>query len=272
MKRRQFLTTACAAGLAAATMRSATAAQPSSSPHFLDFRMITFPNAQKLEAYTKYYGDVMVPTIARHGISPVGLFVADFNLNSKERNYNQKYDSVLFSLISHPNFDSTQDLAGKMRTDAAYLEAAAAITQGATSRDPLFAAHERMLLRCFPEFPAIKVPSLAPNRILQLRMYRSHSFERSRAKAQQIAKQDGALQLFEECGIKTVFMSTTLYGAFMPSLVFMLYFESEEQKNDAWAKFVNHPEWKKLAADPAYADSVTEVINIFLKPAPGSQI
>jgi hypothetical protein len=52
----------------------------------------------------------------------------------------------------------------------------------------------------------------------------------------------------------------------------MFSFESEEQKNDAWAKFVNHSTWHKLRDDPAYADTVSEVINIYLKPCKGSQI
>ena len=272
MKRRQFLTTACVAGMAAASMRTVQAAEPSGSPRFLDFRMITAPNAQRLEALVKQNGALTIPTINKYGVSPVGLFVADSLLNSKERNYDKKYDNVMFALTVHRTFDSTQVLAEKMRGDTQYRESLAALSEGATSKNPMFTAHERMLLRCFPEFPEVKVPSQNPNRILQLRMYRSHNFDRNRAKVHQIASEDGALKLFEECGIKTVFMSTTLYGAFMPSIIFMLCFESEEQKNDAWAKFVNHPGWKKLAADPAYADTATEIINIFLKPAPGSQI
>jgi hypothetical protein len=159
-----------------------------------------------------------------------------------------------------------------LRSDTAYREANTALYQGATSKDPVFTAHERMLLRCFPEIPDVKVPSLSAGRFLQLRIYRSHSFERSRAKINQIVKQDGALDLFNECGFHSVFFATTLFGSFMPSFAYMFSFESEEQKNDLWAKFVNHPTWKKLAADPAYTDTVSDIINIFLKPCKGSQI
>jgi hypothetical protein len=129
-----------------------------------------------------------------------------------------------------------------------------------------------MLLRCFPECPTVNVPPQNPNRIFQLRLYRSHDAQRNWAKAHQIGREDGALSLFEECGIKTVFMSSALYSSFMPSIIFMLSFESEEQKNDAWAKFVAHPGWHRLASDPAYADTATEIINVFLKPCAGSQI
>ena len=272
MKRRDFLTTACVTGLAAASLRSATAAEPSANPHLLDFRMITAANPRRLETMIKYNGELSVQAMNKYGVSPVGLFIADSALNAKEAAYDQKYDNVLFCLTQYPTFESGLELADKLRSDTQHMEALAVAFEGTTSQNPMSTAHERMLLRCFPEFPEIKVPSSNPNRILQLRMYRSHSFDRNRAKVRQIASEEGALSLFEECGIKTVFLSTTLYGAFMPSIVFMLCFESEEQKNDAWAKFVNHPGWRKLAADPAYADTATEIINIFLKPCPGSQI
>ena len=271
MKRRQFFATACAAGLAAVSAQTVQAAEPSDKPYFLDFRMITTPNAQRLEAMVKHNGETVRSAINRFGISPVGLFVADSNLNSKERNYDKKYDNVMFALIPHSTLDSTQELTDKLRNDTTYRESSAALSQGTTSQNPMYTAQERMLLRCFPEFPAIKVPSLAPNRILQLRMYRSHSFDRSRAKVHQLTE-GGAIALFEECGIRPVFFSTTLYGSFMPSIVFMLSFESESQKDDAWAKFVNHPDWQKLRSDPLYADTVTEIINIFLKPCKGSQV
>jgi len=220
----------------------------------------------------KHNGEVVIPTINKYGISPVGLFVADSTLNARETAYDRKYDSVLFGLTPHPTFDSSQELAEKMRGDAQYREALTALSEGTTSRNPLFSAHERMLLRCFLEFPAIKVPSLAPNRILQLRMYRSHSFERNRAKITQYVTQNGAIEVFADCGFKPVFFATTLYGAFMPSIIFMFSFENEEHIQDSWAKFRAHPNWHRLREDPAYADTATEIISIYLKPGVGSQI
>jgi len=272
MRRRQFLATACATGLVAASMQTVQAAAPSNSPNFLDFRMITAPDARRLETIIKHNEEVTIPIMNKYGISPVGLFVADSQLNAKDAGYDKKYDSVLFSLIPHPTLDSTQELAEKMQNDTQYKESNAALLQGTSSQNPMFTAHERKLLRCLPEFPTVQVPPFSPGRILQLRMYRSHNFDRSRTKVNQFITQNGAIDIFADCDIKPVFISTTLYGSYMPSIIFMLHFESEEHKNDAWAKFVEHPNWNKLAADPTYADTVTEIINIYLKPCQGSQI
>ena len=272
MKRRDFLANACIGGAVAASVQSVQAATPSDKPQFLDFRMITAANAQRLEAMVKHNGETVIPAINRCGLSPIGLFVADSKLNSKEANYDKKYDSVVFNLTPHPTFDSTQELAAKLRTDAAYRESNAVLSQGATSQNPVFTAQERMLLRSLPEFPEVKVPSSSAGRIFQLRMYRSHDFGRNRAKVNQFTTENGAIETFVECGIKPVFISTTLYSSFMPSIIFMLCFESEEHKNDAWAKFIDHPNWHKLRSNPAYADTATEIINIYLKACKGSQI
>jgi len=208
----------------------------------------------------------------RHGISPIGLFVSDAARNARDAAYDKKYDSVLFNLIPHATFNSTMELGGRLRGDVQYLDGLTALSQGRSSRDPAYTAQERMLLRCFPECPTVNVSPLNPNRIFQLRLYRSHDAQRNWAKARQVATENGILELFEECGIKTVFMSSALYSAFMPSIICMLSFDGEEQMNDAWAKFVAHPGWQRLAADPAYADTGTEIINIFLKPCMGSQV
>ena len=272
MKRRQFLTTACATSLAVASLQTVEAAEPSGKPNFLDFRMITVPDARRLEAMVKQNAEVTIPTVNKYGLSPIGLFVANKELNAKEAGYDKKYDSVLFRFTPHPTLDSTQELAEKLQNDAAYRESSAALSQGTSSQNPLFTAYEQRLLRCIPEFPAIQVPSRSPGRIFQLRMYRSHNFDRRRAKINQFTTQNGAIEIFADCDIKPVFISTTLYGSYMPSIIFMLQFESEDHKNDGWAKFVEHPHWKKLAADPTYDDTVTEIISIYLNPCPGSQI
>ena len=272
MKRRQFLTTAGIATLAAASMQTTAAAESPASPHFLDFRMTTAPNAQRLDTLGKYTGETVIPIMNRHGISPIGLFVADPVRNAQDAGYDEKYNRVLFNFIPHATINSPLELGGRLRGDTQYLESLTALSQGTSSRNPMYTAQERMLLRCFPELPTVNVPSPTPDRIFQLRMYRSHDVERNWAKARQIGKEDGALGLLEECGIKVVFMSSTLYSSFMPSLIFMLSFESEEQMNDAWEKFLNHPGWLRLAADTAYADTATEIISIYLKPCAGSQI
>ena len=274
MKRREFMTAACAAGLAAASIKAAQAQAPASKPYLLDFRLTTTPNAQRMEAMVKRHGEETIPIVNKYGVSPCGIFVPDVAMNAKETGYDKKYDKVLVALVPHQSFEASEELAAKMRADTQFVEMQAAFVaaQAATAQNPMYTAQEKMLLQCIPDYPTVKAPPLTPNRILRLRMYRSHNYERNRAQIRQFTVEGGVLEIFAECGIHLVFLSQVLYGAFVPGVVFMMSFENEEQMTDAWAKFRVHPGWLKLKDDPQYADTATEVINIFLKPCKGSQV
>lgn len=272
MKRREFIGAACAAGVAAATMQgSAFGEEAVKSPMFLDLRMITVPDKEKMKKLVEFNSETTAAFAEGLGASPTGIFLPDPKLNAGNREYNAKYDDVFFGIVPHPDMNSIVEHQHRVLANKEYISAYREFSKGATSEDPLFTAHERMLLRCFDEFPEVKVPTLAEDRVLQLRFYRSHSFERNRAKMDMFTT-GGELALFQECGLNPVFFTRMMYGPLLPCMVYMLSFEDEQHMKDAWAKFVNHPEWKKLSVDPKYADTATEITNIYLRPVEGSQI
>jgi hypothetical protein len=45
-----------------------------------------------------------------------------------------------------------------------------------------------------------------------------------------------------------------------------------EERDKNWAAFGADPDWKKLSADPQYANTVNNIIKIFLVPTSYSQI
>lgn len=56
------------------------------------------------------------------------------------------------------------------------------------------------------------------------------------------------------------------------NLTYMTGFDSPAAVTEAWDTFRAHPDWIKLKAGPAYADTATEIKKIMLRPLPGSQI
>jgi len=54
----------------------------------------------------------------------------------------------------------------------------------------------------------------------------------------------------------------------------MLTFDNIEQRDKNWSTFVSDPEWKKLSTTPGYTDAetVSNISNVLLSPAPYSQI
>jgi hypothetical protein len=84
--------------------------------------------------------------------------------------------------------------------------------------------------------------------------------------------QGGELAIFARCGMTGVFFGQTLIGSKLPSLTYMLSFSSEQEQKKAWDTFRNDPEWKRLSKADEYKDAVSNVTNLILRPAAGSQI
>ena len=57
-----------------------------------------------------------------------------------------------------------------------------------------------------------------------------------------------------------------------PNLVYLTVHDDMAGRDKTWDVFRNDPEWKKLSADPAYANTVSASTIVFLRPASFSQI
>jgi hypothetical protein len=52
----------------------------------------------------------------------------------------------------------------------------------------------------------------------------------------------------------------------------MVGFDDTDAQKKAWGAFIKRPEWKKISTDPYYADTVSNITNLVLKPSASSQI
>lgn len=57
-----------------------------------------------------------------------------------------------------------------------------------------------------------------------------------------------------------------------PNLTYLLTFENMEARDQHWAKFRADSEWTKLRDNPYYADTVSNITDIILRPTAYSQI
>ena len=85
---------------------------------------------------------------------------------------------------------------------------------------------------------------------------------------------EGEIAIFRRTGLRPVFFGETLIGSRLPNLTYMLTFDNIEQRDKNWSTFVSDPEWKKLSTTPGYTDAetVSNISNVLLSPAPYSQI
>ncbi|MCL2624529.1 MAG: NIPSNAP family protein [Planctomycetaceae bacterium] len=265
MKRREFMTTACAAGLTAASLASVSAGQPTSEPTFFEICKWRVNGDAKVKKIVDFANASL--GLQESGTSPFGLALADPKLNDADENALRE----LYAFIPYKSLADAANLDQKFLQNPDVMSKYAAFREGSSSKNPVYESMERSLYRSYKTWPKFEVPQRAEGRILQLRIYRSFDTDRLRAKIHMF-EEGGAIELFHKCGINSVFYGEALFGTFMPNLAYMVWFESTEQMDDAWAQFINHPDWPKMRDDPYYADTVTEIINVVLRPCEGSQI
>ena len=278
MDRREFLAASAAVaafGLAAAPQPAgAEDARPSGGPagekQLIELRVYHFASPAKLAAFEQFLAKAYVPALNRAGVRPVGAFklLAKDNADAKPPITEDGTD--LYVLLPHESAGAMLALDAKLAADAEFAEAGRDVLMAPQS-DPAYTRYETSLLLGFDQCPRVEVPTTADTRLLQLRVYESHSRERNRKKVEMFDA-GGEIAIFRRVGMPPVFFGEAVAGPRMPNLTYMLGFEDEAAMKKGWDAFRADPEWKALSADPQYKDTVSNITNLVLRPAAGSQV
>lgn len=267
MDRRNFLSAAGAAaavGLASTVMAQGQAPKGEGKGNqFLELRKyltVTTPNKALLE---KYLSDAAIPAWNRAGITSVGVFTVT----------DAKLPPAIYVLMPHPNLESLITTPAAILQDAEYTFNAEEFMK-APMKDPAFVRLESTLMRAFDGLPQVAVPPQKvenKKRIFELRIYESSSPTYAKKKIEMF-NEGGEIGIFKKCGCNPVFYGETLVGPIMPNLHYMLCFDDLAAKDAGWKAFRDNPDWKKLSADPKYADTVSHITDIMLAPTEYSQL
>ncbi len=270
MDRREFVSAALAAGgtLLAGTaspVGAAGAAQESSAEYY-ELRRYLLRRGPQQQLIDAYFRDAALPAFARAGTGPVGVFNVMIGPESP----------TLHVLITHKSLEAFAALPARLAADAGYQKAAEPYLS-APSTSPAFVRVETSLMRAFDGMPSLALPfgggaAGKRARIFELRTYESHG-ERAALKKIEMFN-TGEIAIFRRAGLQPVFFGQTLVGANMPNLTYMLVYENMAAHDEQWRAFSSDPDWHKLSTTPGYTDPeiVANITNMFLRPAPYSQI
>lgn len=241
----------CGLGFAANSARTAK--------QFVELRHYTFADAQQQKVMIDFLAKVAIPAWNRQKISPVGVFQM------------AEGDSTdLYVVLPHPSLRSVARSNTKLLNDAQVKREGGSVLD-TPKKKPVYQRIESSLLLSFDKCPKVEVPTKKDSRIFQLRIYESHNETKAKRKIHMF-DEGGEIALFRETGLDPVFFGEALVGTRIPNLTYMVGFDNAEAQKKAWDKFRVHPKWKKMSSDPFYADTVSKITNLVLKPADGSQI
>lgn len=234
-----------------------------SSRTFYELRTYQFQSSAEAGRFGAFVEEALIPAYERAALGPIGVFAGVFGPNNAERTM----------VIPYPNADSVAETADRLLEDSEFLEAGRAIL-GRDIDHPSYYRMESRLLRAFSEFPEIELPHDYPGkqgRIFELRIYESHSLLAA-AKKREMFNEGGEIEIFRKTGLSPVLFGETIVGPRMPSLAYLLTFESMAARDDAWNTFKGHPEWEALKGDPQYADTVSTITDVIFAPTAYSQM
>jgi NIPSNAP len=248
MHRRNFL---AAAAVSAAPL--AAAASPRKA--WIELRHFHMRTGDQPERTANFLRNVYLPAAGRVGIGPVAFFGASIGDESP----------FILQLTSYPSAEAFAAAPEQLAGDKEFRQGFEAYnSQPGLS----YIRMENSLLHAFDTMPAVAVPPAGNHspRVFELRTYESNNVAAGQRKIRMF--NEGEAAIFERLGMMPVFFGETVVGRNLPSLTYMLSFESMAARDKLWGAFGADAEWQKLRAQPGYADAeiVSNISNTILHP------
>lgn len=228
-----------------------------------------FASATKRDAYAAFLQQA-VPAFNRAGCETVGVFRLFQQDNPKLQELTSD-PNELWLLLPHRSAESVVGFTARLAADPVWNTAEAREVVMSPKSEPAYQRFESSLLAAFSGMPKLTVPSDSADRVVQLRIYESHSIERHIRKVAMF-NEGGEIEIFRKVGLDPVFFGAAVVGTALPNLTYMLQFDDLQSLEAAWDRFRADPDWKRLSKDPQYADTVSKITSLILRPLSASQI
>mgnify|MGYP001337984083 CR=1 FL=1 len=208
--------------------------------------------------FHQYLEKALIPALNKQGIKNVGVF----------GEIGKSDPAKIYVLIAYPSFEDYMPVNNKLKSDEEFIKSSAAYVQ-VPAEKPLYNRIKTSLLVAFDGLPAMKLPGKG-QRIFEVRTYEGYSEDAVRRKIKMF--NDEEFTIFYRTKLNPVFFGEAIAGDALPCLTYMLHFSSMEERDRNWAAFSADADWKRVLADPQYANTVSNIRRVFLEPLPYSQI
>ena len=205
-----------------------------------------------------YFRNALIPACNKYGIKTVGVF--------KEMSKSEPAKIYLF--IPYTGMENYISVNAKVKADDDYIKNSQAYNAIAPEK-PVYSRFSSWFMTAFDGMPKLIVPDSGP-RIFELRTYEGYSEDAVRRKIKMF--NEGEFPIFYRTKLIPVFFGEVISGKNLPCLTYMITFKNLEERDKNWAAFLADPDWKKLSADPQYANTVSNIIKVFLEPTVYSQV
>ncbi|QJW89851.1 NIPSNAP family containing protein [Spirosoma taeanense] len=255
MKRRNFVASSL---LAASALTTARAEKPTAEKAVYEWRTYELRFGSPQSNIENYLKEALIPALNRQGVKTVGVF----------REMGKSDPAKLHVLIPYASWNAYAGAAGRFASDQVFTQASQAYMALPPDKAP-YARYTTSLMSAFDGLPQPVIPAKEP-RIFELRTYEGYSEDAVRRKVKMFNLDE--IPVFYRTKLTPVFFGEVVAGEHMPCLTYMLTFKNMEERDANWKQFSADPDWKRISQAPEYANTVSNIIRIFLEPAAYSQI
>ena len=269
MKRREFLASSLAASALAVTasggaLEAAQGTMAGKGREFYQLRRYHINSGPQRKLCDDFFRDALIPALTRLGIGPVGVFDLTIGPDTPS----------IYVLMPGPSAEALATVETRLGQDAEYVKAGAAFLN-APAREPAFDRISSTFLQAFEKWPKLIVPAATAThgpRVFELRIYEGATDQDHRRKVEMM--QSGEADIFAKNGFEQIFYSETLIGPRLPSLTYLLCFDSLATRDKQCAAFSASDDWKAYSTQPKYAFEpiVSNITNLILTPTAYSQV
>jgi len=211
----------------------------------------------------EFYKNAAIPALNRMGVDRVGVFKVRYGQN----------EPSLYVLIPHNSAEDLMNYQSKLMDDAEFRSAAKEYLE-VSMDNAAYVRKDSWVYKAFKYMPKVEAREdlIGEDHVLELRIYEAHSYLAGQLKIEMF-NEGGEIEIFRKTGLTPVFFGEAMIGAGIPNLTYMLTFKDMNERDANWKKFVDHPDWKKLAADEYYKPGApSNITDIVLRALPFSQI
>ena len=257
MKRRKFLQSSFIAASAVTTgINPLNDKEPQKELYELrEYEMRFGSDGSQLEIF---FRNALIPALNKQGIKQVGVF----------KEYGKSEPAKIYLFIPYPSFSDYMTINTQLKSDEDFKKNSQAYNTIPADK-PVYNRYSSSFMIAFDVMPKMMAPASGP-RLFELRTYEGYNEDALRRKIKMF--NDGEVPIFNRAKLIPVFFGEVISGNHQPCLTYMVTCKSIEERDKGWTAFLSDPDWKKLTADPQYANSVSNIIKTFLTPTDYSQI
>lgn len=223
-----------------------------------ELRVYELKFSKSADILHNYFEKALIPALNRQGITHIGAFEELGDAMPKK----------LYLLISYADFSAYERTIDKLDNDDQFKNDAASYWTTSPENFP-YSRVKSSFIKSTKGFPNLVKPAGDPG-LFELRIYEGYNEDAVRRKVKMF--NDSEFTIFEDVGLDLVFFGANISGDQMPCLTYIVAFKDMEERDQTWSKFGPHPEWKRIVKLEEYANSVSSISRVFLKPLNYSQL